>query len=167
MSVESEAMIKTLTDELTSSTRRIEELQSQLAGLNNDLAKAKVGKRSGIKKAIRNVEQQLNHEFQIKKKTEENLSETQLALQGIDQKSGVAGAIGGAIGDVAGAVAAGFGAGGSALGGASSALNPKPTMDSGQTKKANDDTNQDKKPNYLIYIIGGALLLILLMFRKK
>lgn len=165
MSVESEAMIKTLTDELTASTKRIDSLQSQLAGLNNDLAKAKVGKRSSIKKAITNVEQQLNHEFQIKKRTEENLSETQLALQGIDQKAGVAGAVGGAVGAVAGAVGAAFGAPGAALGGSApgSQLN---TNAPGQTKKANDD-NANQKPNYMVYIIGAIILVVLLMFRKK
>lgn len=136
---------------------------AELMRLNADLAKAPYGRRGGIKKAIKNIEQQIQKLVVDMRRTQENITEQTLALQGIDQDSGkfegAANIVGGAA-QLAGSI---MGAGGlSGIAGAK--------QDTAQTQiTADADLDKTKvqaKSNMMLYLIGGAAVLLFLMKKK-
>ena len=136
---------------------------AELLKLNAELAQAKWGKRGGIKKAIRNLEQQIRKLAVDMRRTQENITEQTLALQGIDQDSGKfqgAADILAGVADTAGNI---MGAGGmSAI-----SAGKQETQQMQITTEGNVDiAKTQQKSNMMLYLIGGAVALFFLMKKK-
>jgi hypothetical protein len=136
---------------------------AELMRLNADLAKAKWGSRGGIRRAITNLEQQIRKLAVDMRKTQENITEQTLALQGIDQDSGkfegAANIVAGAA-DLAGSI---MGAGGlSGMQGAKQDTAQTQITTEGETEQ----TKLKEKSNMMLYLIGGAVALFFLMKKK-
>jgi hypothetical protein len=168
------SVAKILEDELKAINSDLQTLQSELVRLNGELSRAKWGKRGGIKKSIKNLEQQISKRTKDRRLTQENLSEAMLAVAGIDQDSGKAGAIGGSIASgltsVASIVGSVMGAPNSPnvsqLAGAQQL--PEQTRELNIQKGLFDKREEEKpKQNNMLYIIIGAVALLFLMMKKK
>lgn len=137
--------------------------QVELVKLNGELSRAKWGKRGGIRAAIRNLEQQIRKLAVDMRRTQENITEQTLALQGIDQDSGKFQGAANIMGSVAQTAGAIMGAGGlSAMQGAK-----QETEQTQITTEGNVQIAQTQgKSNMMLYLIGGAVALFFLMKKK-
>jgi hypothetical protein len=172
------AVAKILEEELKAITADIQFLQKELVRLNAELARTPWGRRGGIKKSINNLEQQISKRTKDRTKAQENLSEAMLAVQGIDQDTGKAGAIGGAVSSsltsVASIVGSAMGAPGQPnVQGMSSAVENvvKPPITSAldvDTRGLFNRQEEEKpKNNNMLYILIGGALLVFMMLKKK
>lgn len=136
---------------------------AELLKLNSDLAKAPWGKRGGIKKSINNLEQQIRKLAVDMRRTQENISEQTLALQGIDQDSGKfkgAADIMAGVAQTAGAI---MGAGGLS---AISQAKQETEQTQIETEASKEIVQTKAKSNMMLYLIGGAVALFFLMKKK-
>ena len=144
---------------------QMDSLNAELLRLNAELAKSRQVGRAPIKKAIRNVEQQISKLTITMRKTQENLTEQTLALQGIDQDSGKLQGVSNIVGGIAQTAGAIMGAGG--LSGISQAK--QETAQTQLTTEAETQQNQDTikgKSNMMMYVVAGAVVLFLMMKKK-
>jgi hypothetical protein len=144
---------------------QMDTLNAELIRLNAELAKSRQVGRAPIKKAIRNIEQQISKLTVTMRKTQENISEQTLALQGIDQDSAKLQGVSNIIGGVAQTAGAIMGAGG--LSGISQAK--QETAQTQLTTEAETQQNKDTvkgKSNIMMYAVIGAVVLILMMKKK-
>lgn len=155
--------LKFYQDAYTQQAKQRDLFNAELLKLNGELSRAPWGKRGGIKKAIRNLEQQIRKLAVDMRRTQENITEQTLALQGIDQDSGKfkgAADIMAGVADTAGAI---MGAGGlSAMQGAK-----QETEQTQITTEGNVQIAQTQgKSNMMLYLIGGIVALFFLMKKK-
>lgn len=144
---------------------QMDTLNAELLRLNAELAKSRQVGRAPIKKAIRNVEQQITKLTVTMRKTQENITEQTLALQGIDQDTGKFKATADIVGGIAQTAGAIMGAGG--LSAISQAK--QQTAQTQITAEAETQQNQDTikgKSNMMMYVIAGAVVLFLMMKKK-
>lgn len=156
MATASEALQKQIDD----ATANKNKFGDELIKLNNALINAKFGKKNEVKKAIKNVEQQIKQNNILIKKLNDDLAKTLrtetrqqdnviLAQQGKSVASDIASTVGKAIETVAPLVAG----------------------NQQQTRSADVPTETEKKPflsgNMLYIVIGAGVLLLMLMIRKK
>jgi hypothetical protein len=144
---------------------QMDTLNAELLRLNAELAKSRQVGRAPIKKAIRNVEQQITKLTVTMRKTQENITEQTLALQGIDQDSGKLQGVSNIIGGVAQTAGAIMGAGGlSGIAQAKQETAQTQIITEGQTEQ-NRDTIKGKS-NMIMYLAVGAVVLFLMMKKK-
>jgi hypothetical protein len=144
---------------------QMDTLNAELLRLNAELAKSRQVGRAPIKKAIRNVEQQITKLTVTMRKTQENITEQTLALQGIDQDSGKLQGVSNIIGGVAQTAGAIMGAGG--LSGI--VQSKQETAQTQLTTQSETQQNEDTvkgKSNIMMYAVIGAVVLILMMKKK-
>jgi F0F1-type ATP synthase membrane subunit b/b' len=144
---------------------QMDTLNAELLRLNAELAKSRQVGRAPIKKAIRNVEQQITKLTVTMRKTQENITEQTLALQGIDQDSAKLQGVSNIIGGVAQTAGAIMGAGG--LSGISQAK--QQTAQTQLTTEAETEQNRETvkgKSNMIMYLVVGAVVLFLMMKKK-
>jgi len=155
---------------LTSASKNLDSWTAELMKLNGSLVSAKVGKRGGIKKAIKNAEQQINGlEKQIRKLNDDltKVARTEvrkqddilLAEKGIDKSQGwkeLAGKGLDAAVDLGGKFLE------SKSGGSTDPMTKKSTTGEA-APEGNKIMGIDAKYVYIV----GALLVALLMFKKK
>jgi hypothetical protein len=144
---------------------QMDKLNDELLRLNAELAKSRQVGRAPIKKAIRNVEQQITKLTTTMRKTQENITEQTLALQGIDQDSGKLQGVSNIIGGVAQTAGAIMGAGG--LSGISQSK--QQTEQTQITAESETEQNRDivkGKTNTMLYVVVGAVVLLLMMKKK-
>lgn len=172
---EESAVLIILQDELKAITADLATLQSELIRLNDELAHAKPFKRGGLRKAITNLEQQIKKRTSDRNKTQENISEALLAVKGIDQDTGKAGAVGGAVSSglqsVASVVGSIMGAPGKTDVGGLTESNKSMEIPVKQDETKGlfgkkEEPKQDNK-NMIYIIIGAVALVVLMMFKKK
>jgi hypothetical protein len=157
--------LKFYQDAFNKQQAQMDGLNAELLRLNAELAKSKMVGRAPIKKAIRNIEQQITKLTITMRKTQENITEQTLALQGIDQDSGKLQGVSNIVGGVAQTAGAIMGAGG--LSGISQAK--QQTAQTQLTTEAETQQNQDKikgQSNVMMYAIAGVVLLFLMMKKK-
>lgn len=156
--------------------RARDEATKQLSKLNEDLSKAKWGKRSSIKQAIRNIEQELRRIDKSIDKERNDLirlenKQTQqiLAEKGIDSRANLMGGIadiGQAGAQIAGAI---VGAGGL------SAVGVEKQKTKGAIGVAEQQTAQEEiktkgslgMSKNTLMIVGAVLVVLLMLFKKK
>lgn len=157
--------LKFYNDAYSKQQAQMDTLNAELLRLNAELSKSKMVGRAPIKKAIRNIEQQITKLTLTMRKTQENITEQTLALQGIDQDSGKLQGVSDIIGGVAQTAGAIMGAGG--LSGISQAK--QQTAQTQLTTEAETEQNKDivnAKSNMMIYAVIGVVVLILMMKKK-
>jgi hypothetical protein len=157
--------LKFYNDAYAKQQTQMDALNAELLRLNAELAKSKVVGRAPIKKAIRNIEQQIAKLTLTMRKTQENITEQTLALQGIDQDSGKLKGVSDIIGGVAQTAGAIMGAGG--LSGISQSK--QQTAQTQLTTEAETQQNQDTvkgKSNMIMYAVIGVVVLFLMMKKK-
>jgi len=158
--------LKFYQDAYAADQKRLNALDAELIRLNAELAKAPWGKRGGIKKSIKNVEQQITKITFTMRKTQENITEQTLALQGIDQDSSKIKGASEIVGGIAQTATAIMGVGGlSGIVGSKQETEQTRIETEGKTEQ-NKDTVQGKSNMMLYAIIGGGLLLFLMMKKK-
>jgi len=162
---------------LTELLKTRSEMTNQLTQLNNDLAKANITKRGGIKKAIRNVEQQIKQiDKSIDKERndlirfEKEQTKEILANQGIDSRSNL-------LQGISSITQSGANLAGNIMGvGGLSAIGVSKEVRRGTEAQADASVKiQESKTggilglskNMTYMVIGVVVVLALLMFKKK
>ncbi|MFM1754996.1 MAG: hypothetical protein RLZZ236_1935 [Bacteroidota bacterium] len=144
---------------------QMDTLNAELLRLNGELAKSRQVGRAPIKKAIRNVEQQITKLTVTMRKTQENITEQTLALQGIDQDTGKFKATADIIGGVAQTASAIMGAGGlSGITQSKQETAQTQIITEGQTEQNRETVKA--KSNIIMYLVVGAVVLFLMMKKK-
>ena len=157
--------LKFYQDAYNADQKRMDTLNAELLRLNAELAKSRQVGRAPIKKAIRNVEQQIAKLTLTMRKTQENITEQTLALQGIDQDSGKLAGVSNIVGGIAQTAGAIMGAGG--LSGI--AQSKQQTAQTELTTMAETEQNKDKvkgSTNTMLYAVIGVVVLFLMMKKK-
>ena len=163
--MESNIDLQFYNDAYKAETAQMQKLQDELLRLNAELAKSVFGKRASIKKAIRNVEQQIQKLSVTMRKTQENITEQTLAMQGIDQDSAKIKGVSDIIGGVAQTAGAIMGAGGlSQIATSKQETEQTRIKTEGETEQ-NKDTNKSKS-NMIMYVVVG-LVVVFLMMKKN
>ena len=157
--------LKFYQDAYNAKLKQVDMLQAELVKLNASLATARAGKRGGIRQAIKNIEQQLNKAIIDMRKTQENLTEQTLALQGIDQDSnkleGVSNIVGG-IAQTAGSI---MGAGGlSGIVGSKQETEQVRVQELGKVEQ--EKVKAKAGTSNIMYLVIGAIVLMFLMKKK-
>lgn len=144
---------------------QMDTLNAELLRLNSELAKSRQVGRAPIKKAIRNVEQQITKLTVTMRKTQENITEQTLALQGIDQDTGKFKATADIVGGIAQTASAIMGVGGlSGIAQSKQETAQTQIVTEGQTEQ-NRETVKGKS-NMMMYLVVGAVVLFLMMKKK-
>ena len=150
---------------------------ADLTDLNKRLSEAKVGKRGGIKSAIRNVEQQIKQiDKSIDKERNDLLRQEKihnqeiLANQGIDSRSNMLQGIGGIVQSGANLAGSLMGAGGLGAIGVQKQITKGTVAQADasvkiQESKTSGMLGMSKNATYAV--IGVVVVLALLMFKKK
>lgn len=157
--------LKFYQDAYNAKLKQVDMLQAELVKLNASLATSRAGKRGGIRQAIKNIEQQLSKAIIDMRKTQENLTEQTLALQGIDQDSnkleGVSNIVGG-IAQTAGAI---MGAGGlSGIVGSKQETEQVRVQEVGKVEQ--EKVKAKAGSSNIMYLVIGAVVLMMLMKKK-
>jgi hypothetical protein len=169
------ADIKEFSSQLSELYRQRTSWNDKLSKYNDDLSKAKFGKRASIRKAIRNVEQQIkgidrqvddvNRKIKQLEKVE---NDEILAKQGINAGAGRMEAIGGMIGSTAQLAGSLMGAGGLSAIGVGKQQAKAEQSKTEAIISTNQTTQETTKKNTTLYIIIGVVaVVILFMFKKK
>jgi hypothetical protein len=157
--------LKFYQDAYNAKVKQVDMLQAELVKLNSSLATSRAGKRGGIRQAIKNLEQQISKAVIDMRKTQENLTEQTLALQGIDQDSNKLGAVSDIVGGIAQTAGSIMGAGG--LSGIASAKQETEQVRVQEIGKVEQEKVKGKASNTnIIYIVVGAVVLLMMMKKK-
>ena len=153
-----------------------EDLVNELTKLNSSLSTAKLGKRAPIKRAIRNIEQQIKQiDKSIDKERNDLLRQEKihnqeiLANQGIDSRANMLQGISGIVGQSANLAGSVLGGGGlSAVG-----VAKQQRKGTEATAEASKDIQESKSTAMLgmsknvMYALVAVVVILVLMFRKK